>query len=187
MTDTTPAPALVVEDQELRPFHDLSSTGLLWLINRQAFHPRGLALSLQLSDEGTATGWSLLKSPDGRPWEFDAATNAAAGQRAEDTLAAAGALPAPEGPHFPAYTGSSVRCVKCSTRGASTTYRPARSARTLLRRDDTLLRGPLPERLERECLTCSYIWDEAASTQTDPAPLTVKPTAPADDENGTDS
>lgn len=47
-----------------RPFVDLRDTGLLWLINRVVFHPRGYALNLHLSDPDangvkTATGWSL--------------------------------------------------------------------------------------------------------------------------------
>lgn len=45
-----------------RPFSELRDTGLLWLINRVAFHPRGFALTLHTvrGDDGdTVTGWSL--------------------------------------------------------------------------------------------------------------------------------
>lgn len=40
--------------------NELRSTGLLWLINRVVFHPRGLALALTIADDGTIKGWSLL-------------------------------------------------------------------------------------------------------------------------------
>lgn len=43
-----------------RQFADLSATGLLWLINRVVFHPRGLALAIHVDDAGVATGWTLL-------------------------------------------------------------------------------------------------------------------------------
>jgi hypothetical protein len=53
-----------------RPFEDLRSTGLLWLINRIVFHPRGYALALHRDDDGTITGWSMLG--DGSDlWRFD--------------------------------------------------------------------------------------------------------------------
>jgi hypothetical protein len=42
-----------------RPFKELSDSGLLWLINRTVFHPRGYALALTVED-GKAVGWSLL-------------------------------------------------------------------------------------------------------------------------------
>lgn len=41
-----------------RPLTDLSATGLLWLINRVVFHPRGFALFLAV-DDGQVTGWGL--------------------------------------------------------------------------------------------------------------------------------
>lgn len=50
-----------------RPFHELRDEGLLWLVNRVVFHPRGYALALHLDDNGAATGWSILG--DGtEPW-----------------------------------------------------------------------------------------------------------------------
>jgi hypothetical protein len=52
-----------------RPFADLTSSGLLWLINASVFHPRGFALAVNVNGDGEATGWSLLG--DGRePWTF---------------------------------------------------------------------------------------------------------------------
>ncbi len=52
-----------------RPFEDLSTTGLLWLINRMVFHPRGYALALTVTDGGKATGWSLM-GDGSEPWEY---------------------------------------------------------------------------------------------------------------------
>lgn len=51
----------------VRPFEELSPSGLLWLINRVVFHPRGYALGLIPDEEGDIVGWKLLG--DGRaPW-----------------------------------------------------------------------------------------------------------------------
>lgn len=44
---------------DARPFIDLRDSGLLWLINRVVFHPRGFALAL-LVRNGEAVGWELL-------------------------------------------------------------------------------------------------------------------------------
>lgn len=60
-----------------RPWAELSSSGLLWLINRVVFHPRGFALG------ASADGWMLLG--DGtEPWAFGIAFD-------EDALFAAAA------------------------------------------------------------------------------------------------
>lgn len=70
-----------------RPFAELRPAGLLWLINRVVFHPRGYALALQMTDDGVALGWSLLG--DGtEPWQF-AGDETDDMLRAEATLAAA--------------------------------------------------------------------------------------------------
>lgn len=45
---------------ESRPFSELRDTGLLWLINRVVFHPRGFALGITHDADGNATGWTLL-------------------------------------------------------------------------------------------------------------------------------
>lgn len=53
-----------------RPFAQLRDSGLLWLINRTVFHPRGFALGFVLRD-GEAIGWTL--QGDGtEPWTFTA-------------------------------------------------------------------------------------------------------------------
>jgi len=40
---------------------ELRDSGLLWLINRVVFHPRGYALALHVnSGTGEITGWELL-------------------------------------------------------------------------------------------------------------------------------
>lgn len=46
-------------NEEIRTFEEWRDTGLLWLINRTVFHPRGFALALVYAD-GVAVGWSLL-------------------------------------------------------------------------------------------------------------------------------
>lgn len=52
-----------------RPFEDLRTEGLLWLINATVFHPRGYALAMHHDGDGHATGWSLMG--DGSvPWQF---------------------------------------------------------------------------------------------------------------------
>lgn len=48
------------EDRPFLPFSDLRTHGLLWLINRVVFHPRGFALALDVEDDGTVTGWKML-------------------------------------------------------------------------------------------------------------------------------
>lgn len=52
-----------------RPFSELQTTGLLWLVNRTVFHPRGFALAVHVGDDGEVTGWSMLG--DGvEPWRY---------------------------------------------------------------------------------------------------------------------
>ncbi|MGW0566079.1 hypothetical protein [Streptomyces tauricus] len=73
---------------ELQPLSELSASGLLWLINRAVFHPRGLALALnQEGDE--ITGWLLLAADDGEPFSFPNRDDEMGYQRAEATLRAA--------------------------------------------------------------------------------------------------
>lgn len=45
---------------QLRPFRELSESGLLWLINRTVFHPQGYALGIRIDSEENAVGWELL-------------------------------------------------------------------------------------------------------------------------------
>jgi hypothetical protein len=56
-------------------FDDLTkeSTGLLWLINRTCFHPRGFALALH-RDEGNVVGWSL-EGDGSECWNFSEDTD----------------------------------------------------------------------------------------------------------------
>lgn len=57
------------EPDDVRAWEELRSTGLLWLINRVVFHPRGWALALVRRD-GQLVGWNL--QGDGREvWEFN--------------------------------------------------------------------------------------------------------------------
>jgi hypothetical protein len=75
-----------------RPFAELADSGLLWLVNRVVFHPRGFALGLVVNGAGEATGWRLAGdgsralAMDGGEPEF---------ARAEAALAAARADPVP--------------------------------------------------------------------------------------------
>ncbi|MEU1853953.1 hypothetical protein ABZ499_33020 [Streptomyces sp. NPDC019990] len=73
-------------DAEARPFSALRDAGLLWLINRTALHPRGLALALHLDGDGQAYGWSLVTNADGEPWTFDPTTDTDGYRRAEATI-----------------------------------------------------------------------------------------------------
>ena len=67
-----PTPTTTAEDARgVRPVGDLRSTGLLWLINRAVFHPRGYALALVLDDDGEVTGWSML-GDGSEVWTFTA-------------------------------------------------------------------------------------------------------------------
>jgi len=52
-------------------FDDLRTTGLLWLINRVALHPRGFALALEYAEgQPEPVGWSLTYAGVGEPWCF---------------------------------------------------------------------------------------------------------------------
>ncbi|MEV4968643.1 hypothetical protein AB0886_27600 [Streptomyces sp. NPDC024062] len=82
-------------DADARPHVDLLDTGLLWLIHRTTFHPRGLALALDV-DGDTVTGWRLLHSDEGEPFHFPPDVDTAGYQRAAATLNAALDEPTPE-------------------------------------------------------------------------------------------
>lgn len=49
---------------EVLPLEWLRDSGLLWLINRVVFHPRGWALAAHADGQGRIDGWALLG--DGR-------------------------------------------------------------------------------------------------------------------------
>lgn len=56
-------------DIDARPISELRDSGLLWLINRVVFHPRGFALALHAGDSGVITGWSL-QGDGSEAWSF---------------------------------------------------------------------------------------------------------------------
>lgn len=62
-------------DKKPRSLDEFRTSGLLWLVNRTVFHPRGYALSIhydsdpRTNPDAQATGWSLLG--DGtEPWRY---------------------------------------------------------------------------------------------------------------------
>lgn len=72
-----------------RPMNELGPSGLLWLINRSVFHPRGLALALYTDEEATQVlGWDLVRAADGEPFQFPDDVDRSGFQRAEATLRA---------------------------------------------------------------------------------------------------
>lgn len=67
-----------------------------------------------------------------------------------------------DGTVLPPYSGEETACPKCSHSEARTVYRMALSGRQLRDwNDGAVQRGPLPERLERECMNCGFTWDES--------------------------
>lgn len=52
-----------------RPFAEFRDEGLLWLVNRVVFHPRGYALAFHFDDSTNVTGWSLL-GDGSEPWSM---------------------------------------------------------------------------------------------------------------------
>ncbi|MFI0827219.1 hypothetical protein ACH4Q7_22500 [Streptomyces roseolus] len=76
---------------------------------------------------------------------------------------------APAPTPLPPYTGDDATCAKCAFPEARTRYRKAGSYRD----DEMTLFGPSPrpERLERECLRCDYVWDEALNPPDAPEPI----------------
>lgn len=50
-------------------FEDLRSNGLLWLINRVVFHPRGYALGFVYDDSKEIVGWTMYGNGS-EPWIF---------------------------------------------------------------------------------------------------------------------
>ncbi|MDX3345961.1 hypothetical protein PV368_11010 [Streptomyces sp. ME02-6979A] len=68
-----------------------------------------------------------------------------------------------DGGVLPPYSGTDAVCPKCVFNEAFTWYRPAITRPTNFGdfNGKHARRGPLPERLERECSRCSFKWDEA--------------------------
>ncbi|NEA21583.1 hypothetical protein [Actinomadura bangladeshensis] len=85
MPDSThPAPANALG----RPIAELRDSGLLWLMNRVVFHPRGLALALHADSTGQITRWSLL-GDGSEAWSFPDEVDQTHFRNAEATLCAA--------------------------------------------------------------------------------------------------
>lgn len=86
-----------------RPFIDLNTTGLLWLINRQVFHPLGFALALHTDNLGRAVSWSLqgdgvapMNFPDGMETDSRRLADQTLAEAREQARRAAEPEPQPE-------------------------------------------------------------------------------------------
>ncbi|MFZ3595105.1 hypothetical protein [Streptomyces sp. BH104] len=79
----------------------------------------------------------------------------------------------PQNAELPPYTDELTVCIKCSGSEAFTRYRPATPAGLWDYNGRTEQRPHLPERLERECQTCGYLWDEALRPAQGVRPVTV--------------
>lgn len=44
----------------LHHFEEMRTLGILYLINKAVFHPRGFALSFSYDEEGNLLGWQML-------------------------------------------------------------------------------------------------------------------------------
>ncbi|MFF5968184.1 hypothetical protein ACFY64_31575 [Streptomyces collinus] len=73
---------------------------------------------------------------------------------------------ADDGGILPPYSGTDAICPKCVYSEAFTWYRPAIVRPNVVAdwNGATTRRGPLPQRLERECGRCAFKWDEALVT-----------------------
>ncbi|WP_019548574.1 hypothetical protein [Streptomyces sulphureus] len=69
--------------------------------------------------------------------------------------------PADQTEALPPYSGEETPCPKCRYPEAYTLYRSATQAVLDEFNGRLQRRGPLPERLERQCQRCDYAWDEA--------------------------
>lgn len=67
------------------PFEAMSDMGILWLINKEVFHPRGLALGLCIDRTEKVTGWTI-SGDGGEPWSFPEEVDKEYSARAEATL-----------------------------------------------------------------------------------------------------
>lgn len=77
----------MVAPSEIRPWIDLKSTGLLWLLNASVLHPRGFALGLARDPEsGEIVGWKLL-GDGSEPWVFEGAADGSCDQNFADVEA----------------------------------------------------------------------------------------------------
>jgi hypothetical protein len=74
MTEQVPARQPDIEESPIRSFEEFREHGLLWLVNRVVFHPRGYALAFVMSDavgmEEEVVGWKMIG--DGtEPWAYE--------------------------------------------------------------------------------------------------------------------
>ncbi|MEU2487103.1 hypothetical protein ABZ593_21150 [Streptomyces sp. NPDC012617] len=74
---------------------------------------------------------------------------------------------------LPPFSGEQTECVKCSAIEAFTRFRPACPRGMWDYNRSTAMRGPLPERLERQCQRCDYQWDEALNPSPGARPATA--------------
>ena len=74
-----------IPQADIRPLAELRTSGLLWLINRVVFHPRGFAVALHVTDAGEVVGWQLL-GDGGEVWSFSEEADEASFLIAEETL-----------------------------------------------------------------------------------------------------
>lgn len=78
-----------------------------------------------------------------------------------DTFTSTTPLPEQAGEPLPPYSGQETTCIKCGNLEAFTRYRSACTRRMWEFNGAIGMRGPFPERLERQCQCCDYTWDEA--------------------------
>jgi hypothetical protein len=57
------------EEVPARSFTEFRELGLLWLVNRQVFHPRGYALAFNMGKDGEVLGWTIL-GDGSEAWTF---------------------------------------------------------------------------------------------------------------------
>ncbi len=69
----------------IRPLEELQSSGVLWKMNRSAFHPLGYAVALCLDEDGKVVGWQL-QGNGSEVWGFDDETDDSGFARFSQTL-----------------------------------------------------------------------------------------------------
>lgn len=72
-----------------RPLKDLMDSGMLWLINRTTFHPRGYALVLETDKFGEVASWKIIGNGK-EVWSFQQGNDDEGFAKAEATLEALG-------------------------------------------------------------------------------------------------
>lgn len=76
-----------VNPSTIRPWIELKSSGLLWLLNASVLHPRGFALALVRDPRSREiVGWRLL-GDGSEPWRFDGAESGSCDQNFADVEA----------------------------------------------------------------------------------------------------